>query len=176
MIYVHQPAAAVVVPSMKIAVDSPLVMKNSRHTIAEAGFDTILANLQKSKKRPMQARPGTASLEYKGLEKAAGVERPCHHFIRRTPSGETWNIYLDPRSMLPRLVRRREQAGRSARTVRLLRYSREPDRARIGRRVQPGRRWGEGKGFFSRIAEGSLWGQCAEQQCIDNALTAKLTD
>ena len=38
MIYVHQPAAAVVVPSVKIAVDSPLVMKNSRHTYRRSRF------------------------------------------------------------------------------------------------------------------------------------------
>ena len=46
MIFVHLPTTTIPLPSMKIPVDSPLVMKNSRHAITEAGFETIIANLQ----------------------------------------------------------------------------------------------------------------------------------
>ncbi len=104
MIFVHQPATAAVLPSMKIAVDSPLVMKNSRHTIAEAGFETILANLQKSKDDADAAQVRRARPRLQGAGKGCRPREACHHFVRHTASGETWNVYLDPRSMLPRLV------------------------------------------------------------------------
>jgi Protein of unknown function (DUF1571) len=153
MIYVHQPSTAVVMPSMKIAVDSPLVMKNSRHTIAEAGFDTILANLQKSKRDADSAGAGGASLEYKGIEKAAGVDRACHHFIRHTASGETWDVYLDPRSLLPRLVLAENQQGDLLERYVYSEIRENPKELASAAAFSPSERWGEGKGFFSRLAK-----------------------
>jgi hypothetical protein len=153
MIYVHQPAAAVIAPSVKIAVDSPLVMKNSRHTIAEAGFETILANLEKSQQAAAPGKPGAASQEYKGLEKATGVDRPSHHFIRRTASGETWNIYLDPRSMLPRLVVAANSQGDLLERYVYSDIRENPTELASAAAFDPSTRWGEGKGLFSRIAK-----------------------
>ena len=152
MIYVHQPATAVVIPSIKIAVDSPLVMKNSRHTIAEAGFDTILANLQKSKDEADGVNSGAAGLDYKGLEKTAGLERPCHHFVRRTTSGESWNIYLDRRSMLPRLVIAESPEGELLERYVYSEIRENPTELAAAGAFDPSQRWGEGKGLFSRIA------------------------
>jgi hypothetical protein len=152
-IYVHQPQTAVVVPSMKIAVDSPLVMKNSRHTIAEAGFETILANLQKSQRDSATDKPGPASLDYKGLETTAGVDRPCHHFIRRTASGETWNIYLDQRSMLPRLVVAENAKGDLLERYVYSEIRENPTDLASAAAFDPTTRWGEGKGLFSRLAK-----------------------
>jgi Protein of unknown function (DUF1571) len=152
MIYVHQPQTAVVVPSVKIAVDSPLVMKNSRHTIAEAGFETILANLQKSQQDAATARPG-AGLDYKGLEKTAGVDQPCHHFIRRTASRETWNIYLDQRSMLPRLVVAENAHGDLLERYVYSDIRENPTDLASAAAFDPTTRWGEGKGLFSRLAK-----------------------
>ncbi len=152
MIYVHQPGAASVLPSVRIAVDNPLVMKNSRHTIAEAGFETILANLQKSQKDQQNAGPRGASLAYKGLEKAAGVDRPCHHFIRHTPSGETWNVYLDPRSLLPRLVLAENAQGDLLERYVYAEVRENPKELLAAAAFSPSERWGEGKGLFSRIA------------------------
>ncbi len=104
VIFVHQPAAAVVLPSMKIPVDSPLVMKNSRHSIAEAGFDSLLENVRHSRKAAQEHQSDPGNLVYKGVETPTGVDRPCHHFVRHSDRGETWNVYLDSKSMLPRLV------------------------------------------------------------------------
>ncbi len=60
MIFVHMPSTAIPLPVMKIPVDSPLVMRNSRHAISEAGLDTIIENLRKSvrggDKYPVQPR------------------------------------------------------------------------------------------------------------------------
>ena len=54
MIFVHQPAAAIVLPTMKIPVDSPLIMKNSRHSITEAGFGSLLENVRHARKAAEQ--------------------------------------------------------------------------------------------------------------------------
>ena len=45
--YVNMANSPFPMPRMSIAVDSPLAMRNSRHPITEAGFDTILDNLLK---------------------------------------------------------------------------------------------------------------------------------
>ncbi len=152
MIYVHQPQTAAVVPSMKIAVDSPLVMKNSRHTIAEAGFEMILANLQKSGVAPDPAKGGGPSLEYKGLEKAVGVDAACHHFVRHAASGETWNVYLDPRSLLPRLVLAENKEGALLERYVYSDIRENPKELASADAFSPSERWGEGKGLFQRLA------------------------
>jgi hypothetical protein len=152
MIYVHQPQAAVVVPSMKIAIDSPLVMKNSRHTIAEAGFETILANLHKSRDEPDGTRTGGPNLEYKGLEKAAGLDAACHHFVRHAASGETWNVYLDPRSLLPRLVLAENKQGDLLERYVYSDIRENPKELASADAFSPSERWGEGKGLFQRLA------------------------
>ena len=159
MLYVHQPATAAVLPSVKIAVDSPLVMKNSRHTIAEAGFDTILANLKKSQDEgDATTKSGKTALDYKGLEKAVGVDRACHHFVRHTPAGETWNIYLDPRSMLPRLVVAENAQGDLLERYVYSDIRENPTELASAGAFDPGERWGQGKGLFSRIARAASGG------------------
>ena len=123
MIYVHQPAAAVIVPSVKIAVDSPLVMKNSRHTIAEAGFETILANLEKSQQ---EADAGQAGFREPGLQGAGknGRRRSAVSSLR-PPDCFGRDLEHLPRSTFDASPpgRRGKRPGRSAGTVRLLRYS-----------------------------------------------------
>ena len=68
MIFVHMPTTAIPLPVMKIPVDSPLVMRNSRHAITEAGLDTIVENLRKSARRRRQGRiqPGRTQLSRHG--------------------------------------------------------------------------------------------------------------
>ncbi len=95
MIFVHMPSSPIPIPTMKIAVDSPIVMRNSRHAITEAGFDTIIDNLRRRRQRRQRNSRVTDSLEYKGIETPPGLDAPSHHFVRKTPSGETWNVYLD---------------------------------------------------------------------------------
>ncbi len=137
---------------MKIAIDSPLVMKNSRHTIAEAGFETILANLQKSRDEPDGTRTGGPSLEYKGLEKAAGLDAACHHFVRHAASGETWNVYLDARSLLPRLVLAENKQGDLLERYVYSDIRENPKELASADAFSPSERWGEGKGLFQRLA------------------------
>jgi hypothetical protein len=128
-------------------------MKNSRHSIAEAGFETILANLQKSQKETEPGKPGPPNLEYLGLEKAAGVDRPCHHFVRHTPAGETWNVYLDPRSMLPRLVLAENAQGDLLERYVYAEIHENPTELAAANAFDPTARWGEAKGLLSRLAK-----------------------
>ncbi len=82
MIFVHMASTAIPLPVMKFPVDSPLVMRNSRHAITEAGLDTILENLRKAEGGAAEPRSTGGKLSYRGTEKPAGVERTCHHFVR----------------------------------------------------------------------------------------------
>jgi len=152
MIFVHQPSTAIVLPSMKIPVDSPLVTRNSRHSITEAGFDTILENMRGPKGAADQNQPERGDLAYVGVETPAGLEMPCHHFVRRSVAGETWNVYLDSRSMLPRLVVAKDAKGDLIERY-VYREVREnpPDLASAGA-FAPDQRWGDSKGLFSRLA------------------------
>src|SRR5262249_39104589 len=75
-LFVHMPSGAIPLPTMKIAVDSPMVMKNSRHSITEAGFDTIVENLRKSSDRKGPEKPDLGELAYHGVEKPPGLDRP----------------------------------------------------------------------------------------------------
>ena len=84
MIFVHMPSTAIPLPVMRIPVDSPLVMRNSRHAITEAGLDTIVENLRKSEQGGDATSTHKGVLSYKGTEKATGLDRTCHHFVRVT--------------------------------------------------------------------------------------------
>jgi hypothetical protein len=152
MIFVHMPTTAIPLPVMKIPVDSPLVMRNSRHAITEAGLDTILAKLRRSEHGDDTTRKSAGTLSYLGLEKPAGTDRTCHHFVRKTASGEKWNVYLDERSLLPSMVEAHDAAGAMIekyvyREVR----SNPTDLASTGA-FDPAQRWGESKGLLGRLA------------------------
>jgi len=152
MIFVHQPSTAIVLPSMKIPVDSPLVTRNSRHSITEAGFDTILENMRGSKGAADQNQPERGDLAYKGLEAPAGLDRPCHHFVRRSVAGETWNVYLDSRSMLPRLVVAKDANGDLIERYVYHEIRENPPDLALAGAFEPDQRWGDSKGIFSRLA------------------------
>jgi hypothetical protein len=152
MMFVHQPGAALVVPAMKVAIDSPLVTRNSRHSIAEAGFDTILASLHGSKNAADQSRIEGAALNYEPPEAAPGIDRPCHHFIRRTESGETWNVYLDTQSLLPRLVVAKDSHGDLIERYVYSQIRENPSDLSLPNAFDPGARWGDSKGLISRLA------------------------
>ena len=152
MIFVHMPSSPIPIPTMKIAVDSPMVMRNSRHAITEAGFDTIIENLQKARRGATKEQPARESLEYKGVETTKGIDAPAHHFVRTTPAGETWNIYLDSRTMLPRLVSAEDSRGELVERYVYRDVRENPPELKTAGAFVPDQRWGESKGLFSRLA------------------------
>jgi Protein of unknown function (DUF1571) len=156
MIFVHQPSTAIVLPSMKIPVDSPLVTRISRHSITEAGFDTILENMHGSKGAADQNQPERGELVYKGLETPRGLDGPCHHFVRRSVAGETWNVYLDLRSMLPRLVVAEDSGGDLIERYVYHEIRENPPDLALAGAFEPDQRWGDSKGLFSRLARAAV--------------------
>jgi hypothetical protein len=152
MIFVHMPSAPIPIPTMKIAVDSPMVMRNSRHAITEAGFDTIIDNLRKSRAAATKDQPARDALNYKGIETPPGLDAPSHHFVRKTPSGETWNVYLDSRTLLPRLVSAEDSRGELVERYIYREVRENPADLKTASAFMPDQRWGESNGLLSRLA------------------------
>jgi Protein of unknown function (DUF1571) len=152
MIFVHMPPTAIPLPVMKISVDSPLVMRNSRHAITEAGLDTIVENLRKSERGGDATPTHQSGLSYKGIEKPSGLNRFCHHFVRLTSSGETWNVYLDERSLLPSMVIAQDSHGSMIERYIYREIQENPTDLAAAGAFEPDQRWGEPKGLLGRLA------------------------
>jgi hypothetical protein len=151
-LFVHMPSTAIPLPVMKISVDSPMVMRNSRHSITEAGLDTIVENLRKSERGGGNAQSKSGVLTYEGIKKPAGPDRTCHHFVRRTPSGEKWNVYIDERSLLPCMVYAEDSHGQLIERYVYREIRENPPELAAAGAFDPDQRWGEPKGFLGRFA------------------------
>jgi hypothetical protein len=158
-LFVHIPSAAIPLPTMKIPVDSPMVMKNSRHSITEAGFDTLVANLRKALAQEDSTNPGRGQSVYRGIEQPPGLDRPSHRFTRRSPSGETWTVYLDGRSMLPCMVLAQDAKGELEERYLYHEVRANPVELVAADAFDPDRRWGEPKGLLSRFARAAAGGK-----------------
>ena len=152
MIFVHVANTAISIPTMKIAVDNPMVMRNSRHPITDAGFDTIIDNLRKARTTTTGEQGNRDSLTYKGVETPPGLDAPSHHFVRRTLSGETWNVYLDSTTMLPRLVSADDSTGELVERYIYREIRENPQDLETASAFVPDQRWGESNGLLSRLA------------------------
>jgi Protein of unknown function (DUF1571) len=155
MIFVHMPTTAIPLPAMRIPVDSPLVMRNSRHAITDAGFDTIVENLRKSAGPSEKDRADLGTLSYEGLERPVDVDQACHHFMRRTAAGERWNVYLDAHSLLPRMVLAEDSRGDLIERYIYREIRENPTELAAAGAFEPIQRWGESKGLLSRFARAS---------------------
>ena len=94
MMYVNSGNSALPLPRMSIPVDSPLALRNSRHPITEAGFDTILDNLFKFLRADRGCPPATgnsstrASIGPRGWTSPAIWSSGLHP--REKPGKSTW--------------------------------------------------------------------------------------
>lgn len=149
MIHVHMGDSLVPVPNLSLPPDSPMVMKNSRHPITEAGFDAVVAILE----RGASGQPGGTTVDARGVETPAVLGRPCHKLEAHNAAGETWLFYLDAQTALPALVE-----GKSASGELLERYvfrDVKPDVAELAsaEAFDPAKRWGSaGSGLLGRLA------------------------
>jgi hypothetical protein len=151
MLFVHMANSAIPLPAMKIPIDSPLVMKNSRHSITEAGLDAIIENLRKADRNP-RGSVDQDELEYRGLEKAPGFDNPCNEFVIRSASGDSWKIFLDPRSHLPCLVIGEDKRGELIERYTYRDVTSNPADLAMAEAFEPDKRWGDSKSFLSRLA------------------------
>ena len=147
--HVNMADSALPVPRLSIDPDSPMVMKNSRHPITEAGFDSIVAALEAGLQTP-----GGPNLTDAGLETVSPLDHPHRCLIQSRP-GETCRVYLDPATDLPALVLTQDNRGQLL--ERYLFRDVRPDLPELNTTgaFDPETRWGPPKGLFSRMARGS---------------------
>jgi hypothetical protein len=153
MMYVKMGNSSLPIPRMSIPVDSPLALRNSRHPITEAGFDTILDNLFKfmDPKAAVVTREG--KLVYKGIERPKGLDQPCHLLERATPKGETWQVYLDTRTLMPAVVSAvRTSSGELIERYTYRKLRPNPAELASADAFDPDKRWGESQSWLSRLA------------------------
>jgi len=151
--YVNMANSALPIPRMSIPVDSPMVLRSSRHPITEAGFDTIFEGLEKYGSADASGIKQDGKLAYKGVERPKGLDLPCHLVERTTPKGETWQVYLDTRTLMP-AVAVAFQAKNGELIERYIYRDLRPNPAELASAdaFDPDKRWGESKGLLSRLA------------------------
>ncbi len=153
-LFVHMPKSAIPIPTIKVAVDNPMVTRSSRHSIAEAGFDTIVNNLRKSVDQADATNTAQGRAAYRGIEKPPGLDRPSHVFRRQSPNGETWTVFIDARTMLPSMVVAKDPSGQLDEKYVYHEVIENPGDLASADAFNPDRRWGESGGLFSRFARG----------------------
>jgi hypothetical protein len=158
LMHVNMADSIVPVPRLSIAPDNFMVLRNSRHPITEAGFDTIVYNLEQSLSKSKVGDLSGGKITYGGMEQVDGLDQPCHKVIRLTPNGETWLVYLDPKTKFPAMVK---GTGRNGELLeRYVFRNVRPNVAELARSdaFNPDQRWGEAPGLLSRIARGASAG------------------
>ena len=151
--FVNMANSALPIPRMTIPIDSVLAMRNSRHTIAEAGFDTIFNNLH-GQLVPAGETPPGGKLVYKGLQKPKEIDQTCHLIQRRTPTKELWQVYLDTKTLMPVVVTAHQEDGELLECYTYTGLQQNPEQLASADAFDPDKRWGEAKGgLFSRIAK-----------------------
>jgi hypothetical protein len=111
MMHIHMGDSMIPVPDMTLAPDSPMVMRNSRHPINEAGFEPILERLAASLTPHLDGNAGSDQMKYEGTERLPQSGQTVHKITRITPRGETWRIELDDQTGLPLLVEEKAADG-----------------------------------------------------------------
>ena len=153
MMFVNMGNSALPVSRMSIPVNSPLALRNSRHPITEAGFDTILQNLEAREAPQSDTSPGNGKLEYKGIKQPKGAVEPCHLLERVSPRGETWQVYLDTRTLMPAVVVAfRSSGGELIERYTYKNFQANPSELADVAAFDPDKRWGESKSWLSRLA------------------------
>ena len=136
-------------PRLSLSPESPMVMRNSRHPVTEAGFDSLVEGLELALKAPADGE-----LSSVGLEAAEGLEAPHPCLARKTPSGETWKVYLDPRTHLPSLVLAVDARGELLERHRFRDVRPNLPELATAEAFDANARWGQPRGLFGRMAKG----------------------
>lgn len=144
--------ANALIPQIKMAPDSPLATQNSRHPITEAGYDTIVENMERAFRSQEAGDPSLGKIRYDGLETPESLSKPCHKIVRVTPTKETWIVYLDPENDLPVLVQATDGNGDRLEHFVFRDLSFNPSDLAAADAFNPEARWGPSRGLFQRLA------------------------
>ena len=143
--HISQPNA--LVPRIQLDPNSPLVLRNSRHPITEAGFESILAAYERSLAEAGASRPICA-----GTETPEGFDHACAKVVKSSANGETRTIDFDPVTHLPALVELKAADGSLLESYRFKDVQVDPPALTLATAFDPDGRWGPAPGLFSRLA------------------------
>jgi hypothetical protein len=150
LMHVNMADSALPLPRLSIAPDSPMVMKNSRHPVTEAGFASLVRGLEAP-----QGTAGGSALSYTGLETPAPLDHPHHCLVRTGPSGEVSRVYLDPKTSLPMLFAVDGPNGELIERYVFRDVVANPPELASADAFDPNARWGPPRGLLGRIAGGA---------------------
>ncbi len=153
LMYIHMPNA--IIPQLKMPPDSPLAMSNSRHPISDAGFDTILTNMEDEHRRASSGDLSHGEIRYEGQETPEGLNKPCYKIVRITPTKETWIVFLDPETYLPVFVQASAENGDTLERYLFRDLTLNPSDLASVDGFNPEKRWGPSRGLFQRLARGN---------------------
>ena len=144
LMHVNMADSKIPMPRLALAPDSPMVMKNSRHPITEAGLDPIVASMEEADR--------AGSLVDLGMETPTPLDHPHHGILRRTAEGDVWRAYFDPGNHLPALVEC--QAANGDLVERYVFRNIQPDPGELATMAafDPNERWGPPRGLFGRMS------------------------
>ena len=147
--HIHTPGA--LISRLDLAPDNPLVARNSRHPITEAGIEPIVANLEASLAGPVEVRA-----RYEGRETPEAIGRPCHKLTRIDSDGLRWLVYLDEQTKLPTLVQAESASGELLERYLFRNIEINPTELTLANAFDPDTRWGKSAGgLLSRVARGN---------------------
>jgi hypothetical protein len=153
---INTPNTLIPIPRMALAPDSPLALRSGRHPITEAGFETVLAKLNKTIEENQAGDTSHGRISYAGLAQPEGLEHACHKLLRVTATGEVWQVFLDPETKLPALVQANAPTGELLERYVFHEVVADPAELAAADAFDPNRRWGEPKGIIARLAGGAL--------------------
>jgi hypothetical protein len=155
MMHINMADSVLPLPKMTLPPDSPMVMKNSRHPITEAGLDAIVDRLDESLKPHETGGANGETLTYDGLVTPPESGRPCHKITRTTAKGETWVIHLDAASCIPNFVQEVAANGELLERYSFRDLTIDPPSLADASAFDPEKRWGGGRGILGRMARGA---------------------
>ena len=126
-----------------------MVMRNSRHPITEAGFDSILLDYEQA-----LASGGSATVVFAGMTTPAPLDRPHPCLVRTKADGEVARLSLDPDTHLPALVEVKAADGELLEFYVFQDVRLDPSELAQANAFDPDARWGPARGLFGRIARG----------------------
>ncbi|WP_435015293.1 DUF1571 domain-containing protein [Tundrisphaera sp. TA3] len=150
LIHVNMADSAIPVPRISLPPDNPMVMRNSRHPITEAGFDSIIAAMERA-----VASPGPAPLTFAGMETPVSMDRPHPCLVFTNAAGEVAKTYLDPDSHLPVVVEVKAANGDLLEDYRFHDVRIDVPELAQADAFDQDVRWGPARGLFGRIARGN---------------------
>jgi hypothetical protein len=150
LMHVNMADSALPLPRLSIAPNSPMVMKNSRHPVTEAGFDSLVRGLEAPR-----GTTGGSALSYSGLETPAPLDHPHHCLVRTSPSGEVSRVYLDPKTSLPMLFAVDGPNGELIERYVFRDLVPNPPDLAAAEAFDPNARWGPPRGLLGRISGGA---------------------